>query len=134
MKRVVITGFGALSPLGHDWPTVLANLRKERNVVSYMSDWDAYEGLNTRLGAYAAPFEMPPNFNRKTTRSMGRVAVMATIASQKAIADAGLVDNSILKSGDMGVSYGSSAGSPEAIGNFGNMILNKSTEIGRAHV
>ena len=128
MKRVVITGIGALSPLGHDWPTVLAQLRQERNVVRYMNEWDAYEGLNTRLGAYAAPFELPPNFNRKATRSMGRVAVMATMASQKAIADAGLTDNPILKSGDMGVSYGSSAGSPEAIGNFGNMILNKSTE------
>ena len=128
MKRVVITGIGALSPLGHDWPTVLAQLRQERNVVRYMNEWDAYDGLNTRLGAYAAPFELPSNFNRKTTRSMGRVAVMATMATQKAIADAGLTDNPLLKSGDMGVSYGSSAGSPEAIGNFGNMILNKSTE------
>ena len=26
MKRVVVTGFGAISPLGHDWPTVLAAL------------------------------------------------------------------------------------------------------------
>jgi 3-oxoacyl-[acyl-carrier-protein] synthase II len=128
MKRVVITGIGALSPLGHDWPSVLDHLRKERNVVRYMDEWDAYEGLNTRLGAYAASFDLPPNFNRKTTRSMGRVAVMGTLASQKAIVDAGLVDNQILKSGEMGVSYGSSAGSPEAIGNFGNMILNKSTE------
>jgi 3-oxoacyl-[acyl-carrier-protein] synthase II len=36
MKRVVVTGFGALSPLGHDWPTVLARLRSGRNVVRAM--------------------------------------------------------------------------------------------------
>ena len=36
MKRVVITGFGALSPLGHDWPTVLASLKAGRNAVQVM--------------------------------------------------------------------------------------------------
>ena len=128
MKRVVITGVGAISPLGHDWTTVLAALRAERNVVRHMDEWDAYEGLNTRLGSPAAPFELPPHFNRKTTRSMGRVAVMATLASEMALKDAGLLGDALVTSGQMGVSYGSSAGSPAAIGNFGNMILNKSTE------
>lgn len=128
MKRVVITGVGALSPLGHDWPTVLQKLRAEQNVVRYMTEWDAYEGLNTRLGALAAPFELPLHFNRKTTRSMGRVAVMATLASEMALKDAGLLGHPLVISGNMGVSYGSSAGSPAAIGNFGNMIANKSTE------
>ncbi|APW43095.1 beta-ketoacyl-ACP synthase [Rhodoferax saidenbachensis] len=128
MKRVVIVGVGALSPLGHDWPTVLQQLRAEQNVVRHMDEWDAYEGLHTRLGALAAPFELPPHFNRKTTRSMGRVAVMATLASERALADAGLLGDPLVTSGAMGVSYGSSAGSPAAIGNFGNMIANKSTE------
>ncbi len=128
MKRVVIVGVGALSPLGHDWPTVLQQLRAERNVVRHMDEWDAYEGLHTRLGALAAPFELPPHFNRKTMRSMGRVAVMATLASERALTDAGLLGDPLLTSGAMGVSYGSSAGSPAAIGNFGNMIANKSTE------
>lgn len=128
MKRVVIVGVGALSPLGHDWPTVLQQLRAEQNVVRHMDEWDAYEGLHTRLGALAAPFELPPHFNRKTMRSMGRVAVMATLASERALTDAGLLGDPLLTSGAMGVSYGSSAGSPAAIGNFGNMIANKSTE------
>ena len=33
MKRVVVTGIGALSPLGHDWVTVEARLRSRRNAV-----------------------------------------------------------------------------------------------------
>jgi 3-oxoacyl-[acyl-carrier-protein] synthase II len=128
MKRVVITGVGALSPLGHDWPTVRAKLREERNVVQYIKEWDEYEGLNTRLGTRAAPFDLPSHYNRKVTRSMGRVALMGTLASEKALADAGLTGDPLVTSGNMGVSYGSSVGSPAAICDFGNMISRKTTE------
>ena len=76
MKRVVITGFGALSPIGHDWATVHDRLRSRRNAIQHIADWDAYEGLNTRLGAPAAPFDLPAHYNRKSTRSMGRVALL----------------------------------------------------------
>ncbi|HRH16131.1 MAG TPA: beta-ketoacyl-ACP synthase [Aquabacterium sp.] len=128
MKRVVITGVGALSPLGHDWPTVRAQLKAERNVVQYLTAWDEYEGLNTRVGARAAPFELPAHYNRKATRSMGRVAVLGVRASELALMDAGLLGDPLVSSGLMGISYGSSVGSPAAIGDFGNMITRKTTE------
>ena len=128
MKRVVITGVGALSPLGHDWPTVRARLREERNVVQYIREWDEYDGLNTRLGTRAAPFELPARYNRKVTRSMGRVAIMATLSAETALADAGLAGDPLVTSGNMGISYGSSIGSPAAMGDFGNMISRKTTE------
>lgn len=128
MKRVVITGVGAISPLGHDWPTVSARLREERNVVQYIHEWDEYEGLNTRLGTRAAPFELPARYNRKVTRSMGRVAIMATLSAETALADAGLAGDPLVTSGNMGISYGSSIGSPAAMGDFGNMISRKTTE------
>jgi 3-oxoacyl-[acyl-carrier-protein] synthase II len=128
MRRVVVTGFGALSPLGHDWPTVETQLRDRRNAVRTMQDWAVYDGLNTRVGAPAAPFELPSHFNRKTTRSMGRVAVMATRASEIALADAGLLGDPLLKSGRVGIAYGSSSGTPENMGDFGRMITEKTTE------
>lgn len=128
MKRVVVTGAGALSPLGHSWPDVLAQLRSLRNSVRFMTEWDAYEGLNTRLGAPARPFELPAHYNRKATRSMGRVALMGVWASEMALADAGLLGDPLVASGAMGISYGSSAGTPAAIGDFGRMIIEKSTE------
>ncbi|MBW8780144.1 MAG: beta-ketoacyl-ACP synthase, partial [Burkholderiales bacterium] len=49
-KRVVITGIGALSPLGHDVETVMDSLRAETNKVQRMQDWADYEGLNTQVG------------------------------------------------------------------------------------
>jgi len=128
MKRVVVTGFGALSPLGHDWPSVLAALKGGRNAVQVMDSWAQYDGLNTRLGVPVLPFELPAHYNRKSMRSMGRVAIMATRASELALIDAGLLGDPLVTSGRMGVSYGSSTGSPHALGDFGRMMHEKTTE------
>jgi 3-oxoacyl-[acyl-carrier-protein] synthase II len=59
---------------------------------------------------------------------MGRVSKMATVASENALRDAGLLNDPILKSGRVGVSYGSSAGSSDAIKDFANMLTNKSLD------
>ena len=127
-RRVVVTGIGALSPLGHDWPTVRAQLHSGKNVIRAMHEWKDIEGLNTQLGCTVPEFELPAHYNRKTMRSMGRVALMATRASEIALESAGLLDDPLVKSGKMGVAYGSSAGTPAAIGDFGRMIAEKTTE------
>jgi 3-oxoacyl-[acyl-carrier-protein] synthase II len=59
---------------------------------------------------------------------MGRVALMATRASELALADAGLLGDPLVKSGKLGIAYGSSAGTPKAICDFGKMIDEKSTK------
>jgi len=129
MKRVVVTGFGAISPLGHDWTSVEARLRAGRNVVQVMPDWADYRGLNVRIAAPAAPFELPPErYHRKRLRSMGRVAIMATRASELALADAGLLDDPLLSSGRMGIAYGSSTGTPAAASDFARMLYEKTTD------
>jgi len=128
MKRVVITGVGALSPLGHDWATVHAHLRSLRNSVQPMPDWGQYEGLNTQLGSLVKAFDLPAHYNRKTMRSMGNVALFAVRATELALADAGLTNDPLLGSGRMGIAYGSSIGSPSAIGAFGKMITENTTE------
>jgi 3-oxoacyl-[acyl-carrier-protein] synthase II len=127
-RRVVVTGIGALSPLGHDWVSVKDRLRTGRTAIRVMEEWKDYEGLNTQLGSTVPAFELPAHYNRKTMRSMGRVALMATRASELALDDAGLLGDPFVKSGKMGVSYGSSAGTPAAIGDFGRMMAEKSTE------
>ena len=92
-----------------------------------MPDWSDYDGLNTQLGAPAARFELSERYTDKATRSMGRVALMATRASELALIDAGLIDDPLMKSGQLGIAYGSSAGTPKAICDFGKMIDEKST-------
>lgn len=128
-KRVVITGIGALSPLGHDGETVMDSLRAEINKVQRMQDWGAYEGLNTQVGVPCAPFELPAErYNRKSLRSMGRVAQMATRSAELALEQAGLIGDPLVTSGKLGVSFGSSSGTPSAVGDFGRMISAKSIE------
>ncbi len=126
-RRVVVTGMAGISPLGNDWPTIRARLGEYRNAIVRMEDWAGYEGLNTNLAAPAMDFELSARFNRKTMRSMGRVAVMATRACELALLDAGLLDDPLVTSGEMGVSFGSSAGTPSAIGDFGRMMDERST-------
>ena len=127
-NRVVITGVGAYSPIGNDWATIEANLRALKGGVCHMPEWEEYEGLNTKLGAPVTDFELPASFNRKRTRSMGRVAMLATAASERALTDAGLLGDPLLQSGRVGVAYGSSTGSTQAITDFANMLLTKSLD------
>jgi 3-oxoacyl-[acyl-carrier-protein] synthase II len=124
--RVVVTGLGAYSPIGNDWEGALANLRNRTSGVRHIEAWDEYEGLETHLGAPVRDFTTPSEYSRKQTRSMGRVALMATAASQKALMDAGLMNHPILKSGRSGVAYGSSTGSTDAVAEFGAMLVSKS--------
>jgi len=126
--RVVITGVGAYSPIGNDWDEVSRNLREQNSGVLHIEAWEEYEGLNTKLGAPVKNFDMPASFNRKRTRSMGRVAMLATAASEKALRDAGLLGDPVLKSGRTGVAYGSSTGSTDAITDFAKMLLTKSLD------
>lgn len=127
-NRVVITGVGAYSPIGNDWATIEANLRALKSGVCHMPEWEEYEGLNTKLGAPVTDFELPASFTRKRTRSMGRVAMLATAASERALTDAGLLGDPLLQSGRVGVAYGSSTGSTQAITDFANMLLTKSLD------
>lgn len=113
--RVVVTGMGGLCPLGADWPTVGARLRSGRSGVAIIPEWNVYEGLDTRLAAPIADFTIPEHYPRKKIRSMGRVALLATRATELALADAGLLDSDVVRSGSMGVAYGSTSGSPPAM-------------------
>jgi len=128
IHRVVVTGFGAYSPIGNDWQSVESALRSCKNGVCYVEKWAAYDGLNTRLGAPVTDFEMPASFTRKKIRSMGRVSLLATAASEKALIDAGLLDDPVLQSGRVGLAYGSSSGSTDAIADFANMLISKSLD------
>ena len=123
LKRVVVTGMAGISPIGNNWEQVAKKLKTQSTGIQRLDEWDKYIGLNTRLGA-PVDFIKPAHYSRKQTRSMGRIALMATYATELALIDAGLLNDPCLNSGQMGVAYGSSAGSLDALAEFGNMLLN----------
>lgn len=103
---------GIVSALGQDVPAAFARLRTFRNCVRELPELARFKGLNCRLGAPAG-FVRPAEWTRKTTRSMGDVAMYALAATEQAVADAGL-DAATLESGRTGVAYGSCTGSVQA--------------------
>ncbi len=113
-KRVVVTGMGALTPIGLDWQTVFENLKANNSAVQIMPDWENIDGLRTHLGAPIHDFEVPQHYTRKKIRAMGRVSLMATRATEIALEDAGLLDADCVTDGRMGIAYGSGTGSPTA--------------------
>ena len=121
-RRVVVTGMGAITALGDSWTQFENNLRNNVSGVSYMPEWERFEGLNTRIAGPIKNFNLPPHYNRKVTRSMGRVAMLATRATEMALEDAGLLNDPEIKTGAMGVAYGSCTGSTDATLEFSSMI------------
>ncbi len=120
-RRVVVTGVGGLTALGHDWPAIRKNLKTRVSGVKFMDAWSGFKDINTRLAAPVAAYDLPPHYTRKTTRSMGPVALMSTRATEIALDDAGLLKDPILTSGRTGIAYGACAGSAAPVMTFGHM-------------
>ena len=119
-KRVVVTGGSCITPIGNSWDEIERNLRARKSGVVYMSDWEKYERMNTRL---AAPSQFDdPGYSRKQTRGMGRVGLMATMVADRAFHLAGLQDSPDLKAGRCGVAFGSSTGSVDPLLDFYSML------------
>jgi 3-oxoacyl-[acyl-carrier-protein] synthase II len=122
MKRVVVTGMSVITALGDEWAVFKDALYKGENAVTTMPEWDKAEELNTRLAAPVTHFERPSHYKRKQIRSMGRVSLMSTYATERALEQAQLLAHSSLTDGSTGVSYGSSIGSTPPLVPFANML------------
>ena len=127
MRRVVITGFGGVTALGNDWESIKRGLLAHQNCVVRMPEWDEIDGLSAKLAAPVPNFTLPEHYTRKRVRSMGRVSLLSTRATELALEDAGLLDDPVIKSGRTGIAFGSCTGSTNAVAAFGEMLMNKST-------
>ncbi|TOI49473.1 beta-ketoacyl-ACP synthase [Vibrio parahaemolyticus] len=127
-RRVVVTGMSGVTAFGNDWQSVEPKLRDCQNATQYMPSYEQYDGLNTKLAAPILDFELPKRYKRKQVRGMGRVSKLATVATENALSQAGLIGNDVLTNGQTGIAYGSSTGSTDAIGAFGVMLNEKTTK------
>ena len=125
MRRVVITGMALTSPLGSTVQTSFERLKCYQNCIEYWNTLDQYEKLNTRLCSKIQGFQEPTHFNRKIKRTMGKVALIATVTAEQALMDAGLLNDEIITNGQTGVSYGSCSGSLDATMDFYSMCIDK---------
>ncbi len=88
-RRVVITGFGAVTPLGTDRETTWRNLIAGNSGVAPITAFDA-SGLAVRIAAEVRGFDPAEHIDRKRLRRTARFAQFAIAAAREAVADAGL--------------------------------------------
>lgn len=124
MRRVVVTGMGIVSSLGHSVDAAYERLKTPRNCVEVSEDLKGYKGLQTCLWA-PSRFERPAEYGRKVVRTMSPVSMMALFATEQALAQAGLKDSPVVKSGRLGVAYGSCSGGVDANADFYSVLMNR---------
>ncbi len=89
MHRIVVTGLGAITPIGLSAETYWANLRAGVSGVERISSFET-ENYQVRIAAEARDFDPLNYMDYKTARRMDRFAQFAVAAAGQAIADAGL--------------------------------------------
>jgi 3-oxoacyl-[acyl-carrier-protein] synthase II len=90
--RVVVTGLGAITPVGNDVPTLWKTLAKGHSGVGPITHFDA-SALATRIAAEVKDFDPKEHLGHKEARRLDRFIQFAVVAVGQAIADAGLVIN-----------------------------------------
>lgn len=115
-RRVVITGMGALSPFGRGVDTLMDALLAGRSGVVGIPELAEIKGMRTRVGALVSGID-PREIPRKFRRSMSSMSIYATLAAHDAVARAGLTGEHAV-GGRMGVSIGSTVGSPRTCQEF----------------
>ena len=95
MRRVVITGIGAITPIGIGTEAYWAALLDGRSGVGLIDRFDCSE-IATRIAAEVKGFEPEAYMDRKEARRMDRFTQFAIAASSMAVADSGLeIDDSL---------------------------------------
>lgn len=112
-ERVVITGRGAITPLGLDAPTTWQALLAGKSGITRIAHFDA--GLfPVQIAGYIHAFGPTDYFPRKEAKRMARFSQFALVAAQEAVRDAGL-EVAHLNRERVGVEMGNAVGSVETI-------------------
>ncbi|MGQ9584726.1 MAG: beta-ketoacyl-ACP synthase II [Anaerolineae bacterium] len=88
-ERVVVTGMGAMTPLGHDVPSTWESLLAGRSGIGRITAFDASD-LKTQIAAEVKDFDPTRYMERREARHMDRFTQFAVAAMREAVADAGL--------------------------------------------
>jgi 3-oxoacyl-[acyl-carrier-protein] synthase II len=91
-RRVVVTGLGAITPLGSTHESFWEGLVAGRSGVGPTTAFDASK-LTTRISAEVKDFDPDALFGRRDARRMDRFAQFALAAAREAIADASLPED-----------------------------------------
>lgn len=89
-RRVVITGIGAITPVGHNVSQTWQSLINGVSGVGLITRFDA-STLSTRIAAEIKNYNPEDHFDHKEVKKLDMYTQFAMIAAREAVADAGLV-------------------------------------------
>lgn len=95
-RRIVVTGLGAITPLGNDVPTTWEALVAGRSGVDRISQFDPSDS-EVQIAAEVKDFDPVALFGRRDARRNDRFTLFALEAAHQAISDADLVFDEELK-------------------------------------
>src|SRR5512140_2762771 len=108
-RRVVVTGIGAITPIGHGKDGLWKGIREGRTGVVKISRFDTSQ-IQTKVAAQIDDFDPLNYFDAKLARRMDRFAQLGLAACDMAIQDSGLAYKSNGSSDRSGVTMGTALG------------------------
>ncbi|NGZ90584.1 beta-ketoacyl-ACP synthase II [Psychroflexus maritimus] len=111
LKRVVVTGLGALTPIGNNLNEYWEGLSTGKSGSAPITYYDT-EKFKTKFACELKNFDVKNYFDRKEARRLDKFTQYAMIASDEAIIDSGLVLDQVDKS-RVGVIWGAGIGGLE---------------------
>jgi 3-oxoacyl-[acyl-carrier-protein] synthase II len=114
LKRVVVTGIGALTPIGNNLQDYWTSLCNGVSGADFITLFDA-EKFKTRFACEVKGFVPEDFMDRKEARKIDRFSQLAIVSSDQAIADAQLAENDMVNKDRVGVIWASGIG---GIGTF----------------
>lgn len=119
LKRVVVTGMGALTPIGNNLEAYWEGLRTGKSGSAPITYFDT-EKFKTKFACELKGYDPSDYFDRKEARKLDRFAQYALVSSDEAIADSG-IDLNVVDKFRVGVIWGAGIGGLET---FQNEVIN----------
>lgn len=115
LKRVVVTGLGALTPIGNNVPATWDALTKGVSGAGPITHFDASK-FKSRIAAELKGFDALDYFDKKEMRLLDGYTVYGIVSVDEALRDAGFTDENI-DSDNFGVVWGSGMGGVTSLQN-----------------
>lgn len=122
MKRVVITGMGAITPVGCDVETFWNSLKNGKNGIDFITKFDTTD-FKAKLAAEVKDFDPLLYMDKAAVRKSDKFVQYAVAAASQAVSDSGIENN--IAPERFGVYYGSGIGGFETFVSEHNSFIEK---------
>lgn len=108
LKRVVVTGIGALTPIGNSFQEFWEGLTNGVSGAAPITLFDA-SSFKTQFACEIKNFNVDDHFDRREARRLDRCGQLGLVAAREAVKDSGIIESNVNKQ-RVGVIWGSGIG------------------------